>query len=103
MLVTSVAAFEHFLDVPQVLKETHRVRLGAAVSYGPWSHLFTSPSGGHNVSLSEVPLLHHSDAGLTLGIIYASDACHFTCRLNEWRTRAISCRSLGEHFEIVEH
>ena len=54
-LVTSVAAFEHFLNVPTVLKETHRVlRPGGLL----WAlvHLFSSPSGGHNVSTSQVPL-----------------------------------------------
>jgi len=54
-LVTSVAAFEHFLDVPRVIDELHRVvRPGGLV----WAciHLFSSPSGGHNVTLTEVPL-----------------------------------------------
>src|SRR6266542_3202580 len=48
-LATSVAAFEHFLDVPAVVTELHRVlRPGGVV----WVcvHLFTSPTGGHNLS-----------------------------------------------------
>ncbi len=54
-LATSVAAFEHFLNVPTMVAELHRVlRPGGLV----WVviHLFTSPSGGHNLSSAEIPL-----------------------------------------------
>lgn len=56
-LVTSIAAFEHFLSVPKVISEINRVlRDGGLV----WAliHPFTSLSGGHNLSLLEVPLRH---------------------------------------------
>src|SRR5919198_870583 len=43
-LGTSVAAFEHFLDVPSVVAELYRVvRPGGLMWVG--IHLFTSPSG----------------------------------------------------------
>jgi SAM-dependent methyltransferase len=54
-LATSVAAFEHFLDVPSVIAELYRViRPGGMV----WVsiHLFTCPTGGHNLSFTEFPL-----------------------------------------------
>jgi SAM-dependent methyltransferase len=54
-LAISCAAFEHFLDIPAMLDELHRVlRPGGLV----WSiiHIFTSPSGGHNVSFTQYPL-----------------------------------------------
>ena len=54
-LVTSVAAFEHFLDVPAVVAELRRVlRVGGMAWVG--IHLFTSLSGAHNIRMSEVPL-----------------------------------------------
>jgi ubiquinone/menaquinone biosynthesis C-methylase UbiE len=54
-LVTSVAAFEHFSDPRRVIAELGRViRPGGMV----WTsiHLFTSLSGGHNLSKTEIPL-----------------------------------------------
>ncbi|MEI7769577.1 MAG: class I SAM-dependent methyltransferase, partial [Chloroflexales bacterium] len=54
-LAISNAAFEHFLDVPAVLADLQRVlRPGGLVWAG--IHLFTSPSGGHNVSFTQYPL-----------------------------------------------
>jgi SAM-dependent methyltransferase len=54
-VITSVAAFEHFLEVPKVLKEVHRIACPGALVW-VLVHLFSSPSGGHNVSLSQIPL-----------------------------------------------
>jgi SAM-dependent methyltransferase len=54
-LVTCVAAFEHFLDVPGVVAEVARVlRPGGVV----WAsiHLFASLSGAHNFNVGIVPL-----------------------------------------------
>ena len=54
-LITTVAALEHFLNIPEVVRELARVlRPGGVV----WAmiHLFSCPSGGHNVTLTQFPL-----------------------------------------------
>jgi SAM-dependent methyltransferase len=56
-LVTSVAAFEHFLNVPPVVSEVARVLKPGGLIYAR-IHLFTCPSGGHNVRVTEIPLCH---------------------------------------------
>jgi len=99
-LVTSVAAFEHFLEVPLVLKETCRVvRPGGFV----WAlvHLFSSPSGGHNVSLSEVPLrtIPH---GIDPWDHLRQRRLPFHVPLNQWRTNQY-LSEFEKHFEIVKH
>lgn len=98
-LVTSVAAFEHFLDVPAVLKETYRVvRPGGFV----WAlvHLFSSPSGGHNVSLSEVPL-RTVPSGVDPWDHLRRRRLPFHVPLNQWRTKQY-LSEFGKHFEIVK-
>ncbi len=56
-VVASVAAFEHFLHVPLVVADMARVlRPGGLVWVG--IHPFTAISGGHNVTLTEIPLRH---------------------------------------------
>jgi len=99
-VITSVAAFEHFLDVPLVLKEMHRVvRLGGVV----WAlvHLFTSPSGGHNVSLSEVPL-RTIPRGIDPWDHLRKRRLPFHVPLNEWRvTQYLS--AFEKHFEVLKH
>jgi ubiquinone/menaquinone biosynthesis C-methylase UbiE len=54
-MVTSVAAFEHFPDVPAVIAELHRVVRPEGLI---WIviHLFSSPSGARNLNRAEVPL-----------------------------------------------
>ncbi len=99
-LITSVAAFEHFLDVPEVLKETCRVvRSGGLV----WAlvHLFSSPSGGHNVSLSEVPLCT-VPTGVDPWDHLRRRRLPFHVPLNQWRTKQY-LSEFGKHFEIVKH
>ncbi len=54
-LITSVAAFEHFLHIPAVVSEMHRVMRPGGVAYIR-IHLFTCPSGAHNLGFTEIPL-----------------------------------------------
>ncbi len=99
-LATSVAAFEHFLNVPTVVAELHRVlRPGGLV----WVviHLFTSLSGGHNLSATEIPL-----RGVPTGV---DPWDHLRKRrlpvrapLNEWR-RDQYLETFSRSFEIVKH
>ena len=97
-LVTSVAAFEHFLDVPKVVAElAHVVQPGGVV----WVciHPFTSPSGGHNLGFVEIPLRH---------VPYSVEPWDhlrkrhlpFKVPLNEWRL--LQYREVfARYFEIV--
>jgi SAM-dependent methyltransferase len=99
-LATSVAAFEHFLDVPAVVAELHRVlRPGGVV----WVciHLFTSPTGGHNVSFTEYPL-RRVPAGLDAWDHLRERRLPFTVPLNEWR-RDQYIEAFSRHFEICVH
>jgi ubiquinone/menaquinone biosynthesis C-methylase UbiE len=97
--ITSVAAFEHFLEVPKVLKEVHRIaRPGAFI----WVlvHLFSSPSGGHNVSLSQVPL-RSIPRGIDPWDHLRKRRLPFRVPLNEWRaTQYLS--AFEKHFEVVK-
>ena len=99
-LVTSVAAFEHFLDVAEVLKEMHRViRSGGLV----WVlvHLFSSPSGGHNVSLSEVPL-RTIPRGIDPWDHLRKRRLPFHVPLNEWRKDRY-LEEFEKYFEVLKH
>ena len=98
-LVTSVAAFEHFLDVPSVLKEVHRVlRPGGFI----WTlvHLFSSPSGGHNVNLSEVPL-RNIPRGIDPWDHLRKRRLGFHVPLNEWR-RDQYISEISKNFETLK-
>ena len=98
-LATSVAAFEHFLDVPTVVAELHRVmRPGGLV----WVciHLFTSPSGGHNLSLTEIPL-RTIPAGADPWDHLRRRRLSFDVPLNEWR-RDQYLETFASHFQIVK-
>lgn len=98
--VTSIAALEHFLDVPTVAAELRRVMCDGGVA---WLriHPYTSPSGGHNVTFTEIPL-----KTLPQGV-EAWD--HLRKRrlpayhpLNEWRIHQY-VDAFARHFEIVKH
>lgn len=98
-LVTSVAAFEHFLDVPTVIAELARVvRAGGVV----WVcvHLFTSPSGGHNWGFVEVPL-RRVPWGAEPWDHLRARRLRFTVPLNEWRVHQYRAE-FARHFEIVK-
>lgn len=99
-VITSVAAFEHFLDVPRVLEEIHRVvRRDGLV----WVlvHLFTSPSGGHNVCLSQIPL-RKLPSGVDAWDHLRRRRIPFHVPLNEWR-RDQYLAEFRKHFEILKH
>jgi ubiquinone/menaquinone biosynthesis C-methylase UbiE len=99
-VITSVAAFEHFLDVPKVLKEIHRVaRPGALI----WVlvHLFSSPSGGHNISLSQIPL-RNIPHGIDPWDHLRKRRLPFHVPLNQWRTEQY-LSEVGRNFEILKH
>jgi SAM-dependent methyltransferase len=99
-LVTSVAAFEHFLDVPTVLKEVHRVvRPGGLL----WVlvHLFSCLSGGHNLSLSQVPL-RNIPSGVDPWDHLRKRRLPFHVPLNEWRSEQY-LSEVGKNFEILKH
>jgi SAM-dependent methyltransferase len=99
-IVTSVAAFEHFLEVPVVVKEIYRViKPGGLV----WLliHLFSSPSGGHNVSLVQVPL-RKLPQGIEPWDHLRKRRLSFHVPLNEWR-REQYLAEFQKQFEIVKH
>lgn len=99
-LVTSIAAFEHFLDVPAVIAELSRVvRPGGMI----WLcvHLFTSLSGGHNLSFAQIPT-HTLPAGVEPWDHLRRRALPFHVPLNEWRLGQY-LDTIGRHFEIVKH
>ncbi len=99
-LVTSVAGFEHFLDVPSVVTELARVvRPGGLVWVG--IHLFTSPSGGHNLSLTEIPL-RTIPAGVDPWDHLRRRRLPFHVPLNEWR-KDQDLETFAGYFEIVKH
>lgn len=97
-LVTSIAAFEHFLDVPTVVTELARVtRVGGIV----WVciHLFTAPSGGHNLGFVQVPL-RRVPWGVEPWDHLRQRRLPFTVPLNEWRVQQYRAE-FARHFEIV--
>lgn len=99
-LVTSIAAFEHFLDVPAVIGELARVvRLGGLV----WVcvHPFTCPSGGHNVSFTQIPL-RKIRRGTDAWDHLRRRKIPFDVPLNEWRIDQY-LDAFARYFEIIKH
>jgi SAM-dependent methyltransferase len=76
-LVTSVAAFEHFLDVPAVVRELHRILRPNGVVW-VLVHLFSSLSGGHTLRYRRSPYGNFR-VGLSLGTICESGVFRFMC------------------------
>jgi SAM-dependent methyltransferase len=99
-LISSVAAFEHFLDVPAVVEEIYRVlRLGGLAKIS--IHLFTSPSGGHNINISQVPLVDIPN-GVEPWDHLRKRRLPITVPLNEWRIHQY-LEAFSGHFEILKH
>lgn len=98
-LVVSMAAFEHFLDVPGVVKEVYRVlRPGGIVWVG--IHPFTSPTGGHNVSFTQFPL-RTLPRGVEPWDHLRKRRLPLTAPLNQWRITQYE-HVFGQHFEILK-
>lgn len=99
-VITSVAAFEHFLNVPEVVQELYRViKPGGLV----WVlvHLFSSPSGGHNINLSQVPL-YALPQGVDPWDHLRKRQLPFRVPLNQWR-RDQYLSEFNARFEILKH
>jgi ubiquinone/menaquinone biosynthesis C-methylase UbiE len=98
-LATSVAAFEHFRDVPAVVAELGRViRPGGVI----WVsiHLFTCPSGGHNASFTEYPL-RNVPANIDPWDHLRKRRLPFTVPLNEWRKDQYLA-TFARHFQVLK-
>jgi SAM-dependent methyltransferase len=97
-LAVSGAAFEHFLEVPSVAAELRRVlRPGGML----WIaiHVFTSPSGGHNLRFTEYPI-RTIPAGVDAWDHLRQRRLPFTVPLNEWRPRQY-VEAFARHFEVL--
>lgn len=98
-LVTSIAAFEHFYDVPTVVAEICRVLHPGGLAW-VLIHLFTSLSGGHNVGLAETPL-----RTIPLGVEpwdhLRKRHLQFHVPLNQWRQNQY-LEAFARHFEVIK-
>ena len=99
-LVTSVAAFEHFLQVPAVLAELLRVLKPGGLVYAR-IHPFACPSGGHNVRITEIPL-RRLPKGVDAWDHLRKRRVPIDVPLNEWRQEQYR-EAFARHFEILKH
>lgn len=99
-LTISMAAFEHFLDVPRVVAEVARVLRPGGVAW-ICLHLFTCPSGGHNVSFTESPL-RHVPPGVDAWDHLRQRKLPFTVPLNEWRQHQY-LEAFGQELQVLTH
>jgi SAM-dependent methyltransferase len=99
-MVTSIAAFEHFLNVPSVVAEMARVLQPGGIGWVS-IHVFTSLSGGHNVNLSQVPLRHIPN-GFDLWDHLRQRKLSFHVPLNEWRIQQY-VDEFARRFDMIKH
>jgi SAM-dependent methyltransferase len=98
-LITSIAAFEHFLHVPLVVADMARVlRPGGLAWVGV--HPFTAISGGHNVTVTEVPL-RHLPPGIDAWDHLRQRRLPFHVPLNEWCIGQY-VTTFAQHLEILK-
>jgi len=98
-LVTSIAAFEHFERVVDVVTEIRRILRPGGVAW-VCIHLFTSPSGGHNLSLTEIPL-RNIPPRIDVWDHLRKRQLPFHVSLNEWR-QSQYLEAFARHFEILK-
>jgi len=98
-LVTSIAAFEHFLDVPSVVSELQRVMRPGAIAYIR-IHLFTCPSGAHNLKLMEIPI-QSIPKGIDPWDHLRKRNLPINVPLNEWRVDQY-LQEFSRNFEILK-
>jgi SAM-dependent methyltransferase len=99
-LVTSVAAFEHFLNIPPAIAELHRVLRPGGLAWVR-IHLFTSLSGGHIISPMEIPL-RKIPKGMDAWDQLRKRRVAIQVPLNEWR-RNQYLEAFARHFGILKH
>ena len=97
--VTSVAAFEHFQNVPAVVGDLHRVMRQGGIAYIR-IHLFTCPSGAHNLSSTEIPL-RTIPCGVEAWDHLRKRHLPFSAPLNEWRVEHY-LSAFARQFEILK-
>jgi SAM-dependent methyltransferase len=99
-LITSIAAFEHFSQVPFVVSEVHRITQNGGLIWA-YIHPFTCPSGGHNVNVMEIPLKSIPN-GIEPWDHLRKRNIPFHVPLNEWRIKQY-LKEFSRFFEIVNH
>ena len=99
-LVTSVAAFEHFVAVPIVVAELRRVLRPGGVVYVR-IHPFTCPSGGHNVRITEIPL-RRLPRNVDPWDHLRKRRLSFHVPLNEWRPKQYLAE-FQKKFAVLKH
>lgn len=98
--VTSIAAFEHFLDVPSVVSELSRVLTSEGLVW-VCIHPFSCPSGGHNVSFTQIPL-RRIRPGTNAWDHLRRRNIPICVPLNEWRLSEY-LKMFARHFQIIKH
>ena len=99
-MVTSIAAIEHFLDIPLVVRELARVSNAGGILW-ICIHLFTSPSGGHNVTFTQIPMRSVPRAVDPWDHL-RKRRLPFSVPLNEWRVDQY-LEEFAKHFELLKH